>query len=99
MGLVSLQKADSSDRRWAAHAADRLSLARSPSHARNAQVRCAVGGVLLGLVSTCAAESIDEFAYALRVDTPRGGALYRVSLPQSVYEGIARADLGDVRVF
>ncbi len=41
----------------------------------------------------------EDFAYAVTVQTGAGEALQRVEIPQSVYEGAARSDLGDVRVF
>lgn len=49
--------------------------------------------------ATFAAESPGEFAYAVPVRAEGTGAFYRVTLPQPVYEGVVRGDLGDLRVF
>jgi hypothetical protein len=40
-----------------------------------------------------------DFAFGMPVVTEGAGAAYRVALPISVYEGVARDDLGDIRVF
>lgn len=46
-----------------------------------------------------AAERPADFAYGIPLDVDGREALYEVVLPGSVYRGVARADLGDVRVF
>ncbi|UCD67187.1 MAG: DUF3999 domain-containing protein [Betaproteobacteria bacterium] len=46
-----------------------------------------------------AADEPQDFAYALPIESVGSDALYRVVIPQSVYEGVAFADLRDVRVF
>ena len=46
-----------------------------------------------------AADAPDDFAYALPIEEVGDDALYRVVIPPAVYEGIAFADLRDVRVF
>ncbi len=58
--------------------------------------------LLIMLTSTClAAEpvSLTDFAYAADIHTEGDAAIYRLDLPQSVYAGVIRADLGDLRVF
>lgn len=51
------------------------------------------------LSGTTGAEQITDYAYGVPVDASGTEALYQVALPQSVYQGVARSDLGDVRVF
>lgn len=46
-----------------------------------------------------AAEHPEDFAYAVPIDINGNEALYQLELPQSVYEGAAHADLGDLAVF
>jgi len=46
-----------------------------------------------------AAESPEDFAYALPVKGLGGDALYRVVITPAVYQGVAYADLRDVRIF
>lgn len=46
-----------------------------------------------------AAERPDDFAYGSRLETDGSAALYEITLPAAVYQGVARPDLGDVRVF
>jgi hypothetical protein len=41
----------------------------------------------------------EQFAYAVPVQIDGAQALQRLEIPQSAYEGAARADLGDLRVF
>lgn len=43
--------------------------------------------------------SPDDFAHGLRIETDGNHAIYRVELPESVYQGVTRADLADMRVF
>jgi hypothetical protein len=46
-----------------------------------------------------AAEKPADFAYGLKIEASGSEALYDVSLPPAVYQGVTRRDLGDVRVF
>ncbi|HET9664145.1 MAG TPA: DUF3999 domain-containing protein [Burkholderiales bacterium] len=46
-----------------------------------------------------AAETPADFAYAMPIVSEAGEALYQVELPPALYRGVARADLGDLRVF
>ena len=46
-----------------------------------------------------AAEKPIDFAYGLKIDASGTEALYDVTLPPAVYQGVTRRDLGDVRVF
>ncbi|MCE9640349.1 MAG: DUF3999 domain-containing protein [Betaproteobacteria bacterium] len=46
-----------------------------------------------------AAEQPADFAYGAVIDADGSEALYEVVAPVTLYEGVARADLGDVRVF
>lgn len=45
------------------------------------------------------AQAPSDFAMRQPLATPGGKAFYRLELPDSVYEGRARVDLGDLRVF
>lgn len=45
------------------------------------------------------AEKPADFAYGLKIEASGSEALYDVSLPPSVYQGVTRRDLDDVRVF
>ena len=45
------------------------------------------------------AEKPADYAYGLKIDASGSEALYDVSLPPAVYQGVTRRDLGDVRVF
>lgn len=47
----------------------------------------------------CAAEKPLDYAFGLPIDASGSEALYDVSLPAAVYQGVTRRDLGDVRVF
>lgn len=46
-----------------------------------------------------AAQSLEDFAFAVPIEGTNSDALYRVVLPPAVYEGSAFADLKDLRVF
>ncbi len=48
---------------------------------------------------TAAAEKPADFAFGLKIDASGTEALYDVTLPPAVYQGVTRRDLGDVRVF
>jgi hypothetical protein len=55
---------------------------------------------LLACATAAAAEPRPEqFAYAVPVQIDGAQALQRLEIPQSAYEGAARPDLGDLRVF
>jgi hypothetical protein len=62
---------------------------------------------LIGLVAFSALASVASpaevspasFAFGMPVVTPAAAAAYRVSLPIGVYQGTAREDLADIRVF
>ena len=55
---------------------------------------------LLCLFGTVAiAEAPGDFAFAIPLDLAGEHALFEVELPQAVYEGVRRGDLGDLRVF
>ncbi len=62
-----------------------------------------IRGLLLMLfTSTCLAAEpprLADFAYAADIRTEGEGALYRLDLPEAVYSGLTRADLGDLRIF
>ena len=46
-----------------------------------------------------AAEKPADYAYGLKIEASGSEALYEVTLPPAVYQGVTRRDLGDVRVF
>ncbi len=48
---------------------------------------------------TVAAERPADFAYGMPIHTDGKDALYEIEVPPSLYRGVTRADLGDVRVF
>ena len=54
---------------------------------------------LLCASSSLAAERPADFAYGAALEADGSEALYEVVLPAAAYRGVARADLGDVRVF
>ncbi len=41
----------------------------------------------------------DDFAFGLKLPLPGPSALYELSLPQQVYQGVTRPDLSDMRIF
>ena len=43
--------------------------------------------------------TLNDFAYGIRMDVPKGTAVAATSLPRQVYENATRNDLGDMRVF
>lgn len=55
--------------------------------------------LLLAPVLSVAAEQPQDFAFGLPIEVDGREALYEVEIPASVYQGTARADLGDLRVF
>ena len=50
-------------------------------------------------LAATAAESPEDFAFAVPIEGLGADALHRVAIPQSVYEAAAFADLRDLRVF
>ncbi len=55
---------------------------------------------ILALVpALAAAERPQDFAYGIPLAVDGREAFYQVEVPRAVYEGVVRADLGDVRVF
>jgi Protein of unknown function (DUF3999) len=54
---------------------------------------------LLASLGVAAQERPDEFAYSVSLELSGDGALYQIEVPRPVYEGVTRADLGDVRIF
>lgn len=59
-------------------------------------------GLLLGMVpAAVAAVTVvpEDFAYGIDLRIPAQGAIYRVSLPDELYQYTTRSDLGDMRVF
>src|SRR5262252_298439 len=58
-----------------------------------------VAPVLLLLPALAAAERPQDFAYGIPLAVDGRDAFYQVEMPRAVYEGVVRADLGDVRVF
>ena len=58
---------------------------------------------IAGIMMFCAAQAFAaeqpaDFAYGAVIDADGSEALYEVVAPVTLYEGVARADLGDVRV-
>ena len=53
----------------------------------------------LGPSAAIAAEKPTDFAYGIALDANGKDALYDVTLPPSVYQGVTQRDLTDVRVF
>lgn len=49
--------------------------------------------------AAAAAETPEDFAYAMPIETAGSHAFYEVELPPALYRGVAHADLRDVRVF
>jgi hypothetical protein len=54
---------------------------------------------LLAPVLCAAAEKPRDFAFGVPVQTDGREALYEIVLPASLYQGVTRPDLGDMRVF
>lgn len=55
-------------------------------------------GMLL-LSSTSYAVSKADFAYGYTLEVDGDGAIYSLTLPEEVYQGLTRADRGDLRIF
>jgi len=62
-------------------------------------MRTLAAGMLLVAAAAFAAEQPADFAYGLPVKFEGDEAFYQVELPAAVYQGVARRDLGDLRVF
>ena len=56
-------------------------------------------GFILATFGVQAVEKPADYAYGLKIEASGSEALYDVTLPPSVYQGVTRRDLGDVRVF
>ncbi len=58
---------------------------------------------LLALVALAAAvvhaETPADYAFGMPLSTTGSGALHRLQLPEAIYEGATRTDLGDLRVY
>ncbi len=62
-------------------------------------MRFSVAWLLCLLQGAAVAEVPGDFAFAIPLASSGPAALFRIDLPQAVYEGVSRADLGDLRVF
>jgi hypothetical protein len=62
-------------------------------------MKCAGWIVLLMPALAAAAEQPQDFAYGTPVQFEGHEALYEANIPASVYRGVTRRDLGDLRVF
>lgn len=64
--------------------------------------RLLAGAIALSFAAGAAAADAPEakdFAYGLAVESEPGRPLQQLTLPDEVYQGVVRADLGDLRVF
>ena len=56
--------------------------------------------LLFVAVSVCAEEpALEDFAYGVELITDGSAPIYRLPIPQQVYQKIYRGDLGDIRIF
>ena len=56
--------------------------------------------LLFVAVSVCAEEpALEDFAYGVELITDGSAPIYRLPIPQQVYQKIYRNDLGDIRIF
>jgi hypothetical protein len=55
--------------------------------------------LLVAVPALAAAERPQDFAYGIPLALDGREAFYQVEVPRAVYEGVVRADLGDLRVF
>jgi hypothetical protein len=55
--------------------------------------------LVAGTSAVAAAQSMDEFAFAVPIEGAASDPFYRLVVPQAAYEGAAFADLRDLRVF
>lgn len=78
----------------------RLSVSHSNGRPAPSRRRWALVLLLL-LPATAGGEppAPNDFAYGLELRVRGGGAIHRLSLPPEIYRGVARTDLGDLRVF
>lgn len=60
---------------------------------------CALSLLLFGAGALAATPRLDDYAHGVRVDNFSDRPLIEVTLPDSAYQAVTRADLGDVRVF
>lgn len=58
-----------------------------------------IAALLAAASFVSAAQTIDEFAFAVPIEVTGGDAFYRLVIPQSVYEATSFADLRDLRIF
>lgn len=61
--------------------------------------RITTGWLLLATAMAHANPLPEDFAYGYSIDTPEAAAIYELALPEAVYSGVVRDDLGDVAVF
>lgn len=64
--------------------------------------KCCALALALLLALPAGAESVlrpESFAHKSVITTADGGPFYRLTLPLEIYQGLARPDLGDLRVF
>jgi hypothetical protein len=54
---------------------------------------------VVSVAQAAATPRLDDFAYAADILLQGDGAIYRLDLTKRVYQGVTRADLGDLRVF
>lgn len=67
---------------------------------RRSVTALALCGTLLLSCGIHAAQPIpDDFAFGMTVKTKGRASLWQVELPEAVYQGVTRSDLGDIRVF
>jgi len=59
----------------------------------------AIAAILFTTPAPGAEPALEDFAFGFTVEGGAGGALWRLELPEAVYRGVTRADLGDLRVF
>jgi hypothetical protein len=62
-------------------------------------MRLVCAALLLAASLAAAAERPEEFGYSVALSPEGDGPLYAVDIPAPVYEGTARGDLADLRVF
>lgn len=57
--------------------------------------------IIMAFPSSLYGESLSakDFAYGFTLNLSGNGAIYRVELPDELYKGVVRQDLGDIRIF
>ena len=56
--------------------------------------------LLFVTASVCAGEPVlEDFAFGIELNTDSSAPIYRLPVPQQVYQKIYRSDLGDIRIF